>query len=357
MNKPLLLIIALFSNILSFAQGTISGTVKDAETNQPLEGASVFAQNTTKGTTTNKEGEFKIYLEKGGYEIIVSYSGYTSKTINLEMSGDRNFNLQLEKGDNTLSEVIIKNTNEVPDGWEKYGKFFIDHFIGATPNADSCFLLNPQALKFLYFKRNDRLKVLATEPLQIQNKALGYNLHYHLDSFVHFFKTDLNSYRGKCLFIPMEGDSMQQALWNVARQNTYEGSRLHFLRSYYDSTLVQDGFTVDLYTEASPTKFGRLKNPYDTAYYFFNDTTGTAELYFPVKASIAYHKKAPEKRYLEQNSLPLNTKIQISYVDLTDVIFIKPNGYFTDQKSWINQGYWSWKNLADQLPYDYPLSP
>ena len=29
------------------------------------------------------------------------------------------------------------------------------------------------------------------------------------------------------------------------------------------------------------------------------------------------------------------------------------NGYYYDQKDWINQGYWSWKNLADQLPYDY----
>ena len=24
-----------------------------------------------------------------------------------------------------------------------------------------------------------------------------------------------------------------------------------------------------------------------------------------------------------------------------------------EQKDWINQGYWSWKNLADMLPYDY----
>jgi hypothetical protein len=49
----------------------------------------------------------------------------------------------------------------------------------------------------------------------------------------------------------------------------------------------------------------------------------------------------------------LNAKLQISYVDLSDGITIKPNGYFFDQKSWVNQGYWSWKNLADQLPYDY----
>lgn len=353
MKQPFLFFIAFFSTVLSFAQGTISGTVKDAETGQPLEGASIFAQNTTKGTLSDKDGAFRLYLDKGGYEIVVSFTGYTSKTINLEVAGDRTFNLQLEKGENALSEVIIKNSNEVPDGWEKYGKFFVDHFIGTSPNADSCELLNPQALKFLYFRRNDRLKVLATEPLQVRNKALGYNLRYELDSFVHFFKSDLSSYRGKCLYQAMEGDTAAQAAWNKARKESYSGSRLHFLRAYYDSTLAKEGFTVDLYAAESPTKFGRLRNPYDTAYYSYIDSSANAELWFPGKVSITYTRKAPEKRYLEQTKLPLNVPVQISYVDLADAILIKANGYFTEQKSWVNQGYWSWKNLADQLPYDY----
>lgn len=353
MNKPFFLLIAIFASLLSFAQGAISGTIVDAESKQPLEGASVFAQNTTKGTITDKEGAFRLQLDKGGYEINITFTGYASRTINLEVTGDRTFNLELQKGDNTLGEVIIKNSNEVPDGWEKYGQFFTNYFIGATLAADSCILLNPQALKFLYFKRNDRLKVLATEPLQIQNKSLGYHLRYELDSFVHFFKTGLNSYRGKSLFLPMEGDSAQQVVWANARNEAYHGSRLHFLRSYYDSTLAKEGFTLNLYNEASYTKFTAVQNPYDTAYYFFDDSTGNAEMYFPVKASIFYNKKAPEKRYLEQNKLPLDVPIQISYVDLTDAILIKTNGYFTEQRNWVNQGYWSWKNLADQLPYDY----
>jgi hypothetical protein len=148
MKHPFLLLAALLTSVLSFAQGVISGTVKDAETGLPLEGASVFAQNTTKGTLSDKEGAFKLYLDKGGYEIVVSFTGYASKTINLEVTGDRTFNLQLEKGENALSEIIIKNSNGVPDGWEKYGTFFVSHFIGASPNADSCVLVNPQALKF-----------------------------------------------------------------------------------------------------------------------------------------------------------------------------------------------------------------
>jgi len=352
MKKPIFLLFSVFFCVTAFTQ-IINGKVTDAETGLPLEGASVFAQNTTKGVITDKEGNYRLALGKGGFEIIFSFTGYTNRTANLDVTEDREFNIKLEKGDNSLSEVIVKNSNEVENGWEVHGQFFLDHFIGATPFSDSCTLENPQVLKFLYYKRNDRLKVLATEPLIIQNKSLGYSLRYQLDSFVHFFKSEVNSYRGYCLYSEMEGTEDEKNIWKKNRQQIYYGSRLHFLRSYYDSTLKAEGFTVDILSSVKANKFDRLSNPYDTTYYFFDDSTYNAELWFPSKVSITYNKKAPEKEYLEYYKLPLNVRVQLSYVDLIDSIVINPNGFFFDQKSWVNQGYWSWKNIADQLPNDY----
>jgi hypothetical protein len=354
MKKPLLLLCLSLISLLSMAQALITGQVTDAETKEPLAGASIFAQNTTRGTVTNKDGQFELHLEKGGYELVISYTGYTPRTINLDVTNvDRQFNLALQKADNSLSEVVIRSSNEVPNGWEKYGKFFTEHFIGATPNADSCSLANPQALKFFYFKRTDRLKVLATEPLQIVNRSLGYQLRYDLDSFVYYFQTDMNSYRGRCFYTPLDADSITQAQWKENRRNAYYGSRVHFLRSYYDSTLRQEGFTVDVLSSPGSTRFSRLANPYDTAYYYFNDSVNAAELWFPEKACISYIRRPPEKQYLQTYKLPASLNVQASYVDLSDGILIQPNGYFTEQKSWTNQGYWSWKKMADQLPYDY----
>jgi hypothetical protein len=352
MKTPILLCLAVFSFLSSFAQSVLTGQVVDAESKLPLEGASVFAQNTTKGTITNNEGRFQVQLGKGGYELIISFTGYISQTRNVDATEDKVVNIELKKADNSMSEVIIKSSNEVENGWEVHGSFFVKHFIGGTPFADSTVLLNPQALRFLYFKRNDRLKVLASEPLLINNMALGYQLRYELDSFVYFMKTNLNAYRGYCFFTELDGTEEQKAEWAANRKKAYYGSRLHFMRAYYDSTLKEDGFTVDVLTK-DKKRFGRLKNPYDTTYYYFDDSTNNAELYFPDKASITYHQRPPEKAYLEQYKLPLDVKTQISYIDLADVIVISPNGFFFDQKSWINQGYWSWKNLADQLPYDY----
>jgi hypothetical protein len=353
MKKITLLSFSLFIAVLSFAQANISGLVTDAETKLPLEGASVFAQNTTIGTITNKEGAYRISLSKGGYELIVSYTGYSTKIITVEANEDKHLDIELKKEDKSMSEVVIQSTNEVADGWQQYGDFFTKNFIGSTPFADSCLLLNPEVLKFYFYKRTNKLKVLATEPLKIANKSLGYNLAYALDSFVFYYKTEINSYRGTCLYTPMEGSYEEQKTWAENRNKSYLGSRLHFLRSYYDSTLKEEGFNVDLLSKRDNKKFNRLINPYDTTYYGVVDATNDVELWFPTKASITYNKQKPEKAYLQQFGLPLDVGVQISYVDLLDVIVIKPNGFFIDPRSWINQGYWSWKNIADQLPYNY----
>lgn len=357
MKKALPLFLFFVSSAFaSFAQSVITGVVTDSETTLPLEGASVFAQNTTAGTITKNDGNYRLALGKGGYELIISFTGYATQRLNVEATENKTLNIALHKEDKSLSEVVIMSSNEVPDGWAKYGKFFLDHFIGTTANASQTLLQNPDALKFFYYKRSDKLKVFASEPLKIADSSLGYQLRYALDSFVYYYKTDLNSYRGNCLYQPMEGSYEQQQAWKEARQKAYEGSRLHFLRSYYDSSLKQQGFHVDILADNSLTKFDRLKNPYDTAYYYANDSTTDVELFFPKKVSITYTKANPDSLYLQQMALPHNVPVQISYVDLLDGILIKPNGYFTEQRSWINQGYWSWKNLADQLPYDYQPS-
>jgi hypothetical protein len=349
-----LLFIAFISiSIISQAQFTISGKVTDAETKEPLLGASVFCQNTTIGRTTNKEGGFELSLKQGGYDLIITYTGYQTKLVRINTNENIKLEVELSKEDKSLGEVVIKNSYEVLDGWEKYGKFFTSHFIGATPFAAQCSLQNHEVLKFYYYKRSNRLKVLALEPLRISNKALGYNLNYNLDSFVYYYKNDLNSYRGYCLYTAMEGTEAEMKKWNANREKAYFGSRIHFMRAYYDSTIDEEGFMIQMLDEVNNKKFTSISNPYDTTYFLPADSTNEIEIFYPRKISITYQKRAPETEYLNQYKLPKNIGFQTTYVDLLDAVAIKLNGYYYDQKDWVNQGYWSWKNLADQVPYDY----
>ena len=357
-----------FSFIVN-AQFVISGSVLDSSTREPLTPASVFCQNTTLGTVTNKQGEFSIALKSGGYDLIFSYTGYQTQTI--RVTENSKLEILMVKEDKSLGEVVLKNTYEVTDGLEKYGEFFMKNFIGSTPSAAQCVLTNPEVLKFYFYKRSNRLKVLATDALQISNKALGYNLRYQLDSFVFYYNTNINSYRGYCLYTEMEGDDSLKKVWTKNRVKTYQGSKLHFMRSYYDSTLLQDGWIVDMLDENNDKKFNKVKDVYDSSYYNVIVNTvdslgadsvvytivapgpGEVEIYYPRKISITYTKRSPEKEYLTIMKLPKNIPHQISYIDIKDWIAITQNGYYYDQKDWINQGYWSWKNVADLLPYDY----
>ena len=342
----------LFFSTIAFSQFTVRGRITDSTSKEPLKAASVFCQNTTLGTTTNAQGEFSLTLKSGGYDLIISYSGY--QTITKRITGEEN-NLQIEMARNEkgLEEVVVQNSNEVKDGWEKYGKFFIENFIGTTPNAASCTIENPEVLKFYFLKKSNKLRVLATEPIAISNKALGYNLRYQLDTFVYFYNTDINSYSGYCLFSEMEGTDMDKRKWIANRKKAYSGSKLQFFRSYYDSTLTEDGWLIDMLDETDDKKFNKIADPYDTTYYGAVDSTNEVEIWYPRKISVTYIKKKPEPEYLKKMGMPKIVSTQISYIDLNDAIIIKQNGYYYNQKDWINQGYWSWKNLADLLPYDY----
>jgi hypothetical protein len=291
-------------------------------------------------------------LKSGGYELIVSFTGYQTKEIRITNADNSQLQIQMTKEDKSMQEVVIHSSNEVMDGWDKYGKFFLENFIGSTPNAAQCALQNPEALHFYYYKKSDKLKVLATDPIVISNKALGYNLRYQLDSFMYYYKTQISSYRGYCFFSEMDGSFSEQKTWSENRKKAYYGSKLHFMRSYYDSTLSDDNFEIALLDSTNDKKFNAVQNPYDTTYYSVYDTAHEVEVYYPRKISVTYKKK-PEVQYLQKFKLPNNVGSEISYIDLVDAIEIKENGYFYDQKDWVNQGYWSWKNLADLLPYDY----
>ncbi len=371
MQKLFFLVFSVFLlSSTANAQWTITGTVLDSASREPLAAASVFCQNTTLGTATSKQGEFSLSLKPGAYDLIFSYTGYQTFTLRVTEQPAGPIEILLIKEDKSLGEVVLRNSYEVSDGLEKYGSFFLNHFIGTTPNASLCTLENPGALKFYFYKKSNRLKVLATEPLRISNHSLGYQLQYQLDSFVYYYSSNNSIYRGYCLFTELDGTDSLKSAWAIARKKAYEGSRLHFMRSYYDSTLIEEGWMIDLLDEKNTKKFNKVTNVYDSAYFNFvlneKDSIGTdsmlykiiagppeIEIYYPRKVSITYSKASPEKEYLKKMNLPKGAPYQISYIDIKDWIAITESGYYYEQYNWINQGYWSWKNLAELLPYDY----
>ncbi len=104
------LVAILFLPFASFAQ--LSGKVLD-ENGEPLPFASVYVRNSTTGTTANADGEYRLPLSSGDYDIIFQYIGYKQhvEKVRIEKSPVR-LNVRLEPSNLELSEVVI--TTEDP---------------------------------------------------------------------------------------------------------------------------------------------------------------------------------------------------------------------------------------------------
>ncbi len=349
-------ILALFLLLAQVLQGqyVIKGKVIDAVSGQPLASASVYCENTTLFTTTDQNGNFSLSVSPGGYNLVVSYTGY--QTYQTSVTGPRETMVfPLTREDKKLKEVVVSTkTRLVEDGWNTYGSYFMQNFIGTTPNAEQCRLVNPEALKFYYYSDFNKIKVFANAPLKISNKALGYTLSYALDSFVYYFEDNICSYQGFCRFTEMEGSEKDKKNWTRNRKNAYEGSVLHFMRSYYKGILPNDGWGLALQQENDETTFDRIANPYDTLYYNRLKEQKQIEIQFPRRIRVVYYKKVPETEYIEKFGYsPKNTTTLSSAVDVKSRILIMENGYYFHPLSWVSYNYWSWKNVGDLLPYDY----
>lgn len=84
-------------------QKTLNGVVVD-DSGEPIIGASVLEKGTTNGTITDLDGHFTLSIGKGT-ELIVSYVGYTTKSV--KISNQSTIKVVLVEDAKTLDEVVV----------------------------------------------------------------------------------------------------------------------------------------------------------------------------------------------------------------------------------------------------------
>jgi len=75
--------------------GTITGTVTNKDSGEPLVGANVYLQGTAMGAATDAEGMFRIEAEDGTYNLVCDYVGFAKQTIAVNIVGNVNQNFEL----------------------------------------------------------------------------------------------------------------------------------------------------------------------------------------------------------------------------------------------------------------------
>lgn len=99
------LILLLFStNAIAQQTVTVSGTISDGNTNQPLPGVSVIIKNSTKGTSTDFDGNYSITANANDI-LVFSSIGYKKQEVTI--NGNTSINLSLSEDNNLLDEVVV----------------------------------------------------------------------------------------------------------------------------------------------------------------------------------------------------------------------------------------------------------
>ena len=91
-------------------QGTIEGTVTDAESGQPLPGVNVVIGELNTGASTNANGQYTIEdVPTGTYEVTAQFVGYQSQTQDVEVSAGQTVTVDFALSGETvgLDEVVV----------------------------------------------------------------------------------------------------------------------------------------------------------------------------------------------------------------------------------------------------------
>jgi hypothetical protein len=395
------------SCVTLFAQSSLKGKVVTSDTHKPVVSANVFLSNTSIGTVTDENGEFSItHFPDGRYDLVISYIGYESYVISIQSNKlPARLEVSLKPKVNELKEVILEPYEK--NGWEKWGTFFMENFIGTSAYAEDCKLLNKEVIKFRFSKKNNTLQAFADDRLVIENKALGYLLRYDMISFDFDFNTRRFLYQGYPLFEEMEANREGiHKRWMRNREEAYYGSIMHFMRSLYRNKLIEENFEVRKLIKLSTEEQKRVKVAYqkaripismngknaivlddknsgfhpDTLAYYrkvmqnpegFNilinqilpgDSIAyaidslVAGFAFSDNLQVLYPpKKTPFEYGRAMGRMPRKEPITSELFRLTrDPIVVLANGSFFEGANLISSGYWAWsEKIAALLPTDY----
>lgn len=208
-----------------------------------IPGAAVYISGSKTATVTDIDGNFKFTtLSVGSYDLLIQMMGFLPEKKHV-VSGEKNDQLIIILLESTtaINEVVIKPD---PDR-VYYMSVFKNNFIGNTPNAAQCIILNPEVIRFDYNREQGVLNVSATDFLIIENNALGYRIKYLLQAFTSNSRTHIVYYEGYPSFEEIEGKKRKQREWATARSLAYMGSPEHFYRSLSAGTSESEGFIIN----------------------------------------------------------------------------------------------------------------
>ncbi len=353
-------------NQLRAQTGLISGTIRDAKTQKPLAFANIFMNKTTIGAVADESGTFTIHnVPVGTYEIVGSFIGYTSYRSNIEIKEGEVLHLDIKLNSEVKALAAVNVVAKTDKEWAKNLKKFKQVFLGERKEAKECRIVNPWVLDFenKKIKGKKQLTANASQPLEIENRYLGYRLFYYLRHFsseggIHSITG--YSFLGDQRFEELiSKDSSIVKQWKKNRMEAYLGSYRHLFEAILSHRVKDEGFDLFFESEVKKDVFNPKSIP-TTALVSLDPSKmtvnrwGESQYYIQLMKTEVHYKR---KRSSEESLLSAYN-LEVSWlIPKNGFLIFDSNGIVLNSSDLAVSGAMFEKRAASHLPYDFQPAP
>ncbi len=412
LEKPAI-VLFFFSFFLSLnvnAQFVIKGKVLDVETLEPIPFATVFISNSSFGDVTDTNGFFEIPIPAGNHELVISFMGYEPFSYSISTLVLHEFyEFRIMPSPIELDEREVTGIRD--KAWYDNLEIFKKFFLGNSVNASKCNIKNPEVLILDAETNPNALQARSKGILEIENPNLGYTIKYVLTGFELDRQKNQVSYSGYPYFIEDQLPKRRQRKVEENRESAYQGSVMHFIRTLYQGSSVEEGYEVytsekvpnpnkpteeevqnlrdQLIATNDKMKGAFLENeikksdlpdfidspigtPIDLSILIGSTAGGKKFITYSTPVFIVFTKETDDPAFLEYSLRNISKTIRsLGIVDETKSEFVSKrpqlslmemrakavqlfeNGSYFHPFDLFFEGYMAWEKIGDLLPFDY----
>jgi len=245
------IIVVLLYFVRIFSQGqerifTFSGTVRDAETRQPLTTVIVRVLNTAKGTVGGSDGSFCISLLEGTYTFVISSVGYVPDTLHIILNANVTRAIELQPSLIQMPEVvttaedpgvgIIRKAIASKRKWmDNLRSYQFEAYTRTVLNKDTTITSISESYTTGYWRKDDGLREVVRQRRQTQNIRAEQN--FARVGQILNFNDDEIIFHGHIFVGPTAPEALDNYDFKLERTYESKGVRIYELRVKPTSTM------------------------------------------------------------------------------------------------------------------------
>ncbi|NBC25477.1 MAG: hypothetical protein GVY08_01315 [Bacteroidetes bacterium] len=330
---------------------TIEGIVVEELSGEPIQGANVYLENTTTGTSTLEDGTFSFATNRTGPQtILISFIGYHKASYPVELSDTnrvKNLRFELRPDRIEMDDIVISVDNSE---WQENYEAFVNEFIGSNQLASETTIQNQWVLDFIRTPSGE-LFATASAPLIIENRGLGYRIDVKLNDFMWKLNSDTGLMLLDLQFSELTPNTpAEREKWEKNREGAFQGSLSHFLKSLYEDRLSRNQFEVVRFMGKQRDKIYKARRSREIILALIRNGYNPADLGEKVKA---FHIRRPvDILYGNKSARTENReRARLSPQNESGIFLVRKDGTLVNPRAIGVEGYWRTERLANQLPF------